>query len=271
MDKGTCSVEDCGTAAAKRGMCKRHYNRQRVAEADPCITDGCEQRSRCRGLCNKHYHRSRAKPAAPPREPWDLPGERWLPVAGYEGAYEVSDLGRIRGLDREMLGKDGVVQAKRGGIMRPRRLRSGHITTGLHARNVSNTVLVHRLVLSTFVGPPPDGTECCHNNGNPADNRLANLRWASHLENMDDQRRHGTNHNSAKTSCAQQHLLRHPNLKLWDLRVNGVRKCLTCARTLNAQNLARRSGRPFDFASAAAWRYAAIMEGDADGESLATT
>ncbi len=46
--------------------------------------------------------------------------------------------------------------------------------------------LVHRLVLEAFVGPCPNGMECCHNNGNPADNRLVNLRWdTTHNNNLD--------------------------------------------------------------------------------------
>lgn len=270
MGEGTCSVADCDLASAKLGMCKLHYDQQLRATAAPCFAEGCERRSRCRGLCDMHYKRSRAAPAPTPHEPWLLPGERWLAIPGYEGAYEVSDLGRVRSLEREMLGKDGVVQARRGGILRPATLKSGYLSLGLYAYNEGTASLVHRLVLLAFVGPAPEGMECCHGNGDRIDNRLINLRWASHLDNMDDKRQHGTHHNSIKTHCVHDHLLQHPNLKLWELRVKGVRKCLTCARTLNAQNLAWRSGRPFDFAAAAAWRYAEIMGESADGKTPAT-
>jgi hypothetical protein len=51
---------------------------------------------------------------------------------------------------------------------------------------------VHRLVLATFVGPCPDGYVACHNDGDPANNRLGNLRWGSHRSNSEDRRRHGT-------------------------------------------------------------------------------
>jgi hypothetical protein len=51
---------------------------------------------------------------------------------------------------------------------------------------------VHVIVLTAFVGPCPPDMECCHNNGNPADNRLANLRWDTPKENSADSRRHGT-------------------------------------------------------------------------------
>lgn len=48
------------------------------------------------------------------------------------------------------------------------------------------------LVMLAFVGPRPDGLDVCHGNGNPADNRLENLRYGTRSENMRDALRHGT-------------------------------------------------------------------------------
>jgi hypothetical protein len=50
---------------------------------------------------------------------------------------------------------------------------------------------VHRLVLLAFVGPAPEGMECCHNDGNKANNALSNLRWDTRSANMKDRTRHG--------------------------------------------------------------------------------
>lgn len=48
------------------------------------------------------------------------------------------------------------------------------------------------LVLRAFVGEPPPGTECCHDpDWNPTNNKLTNLRWGTHKENMEDRKRHG--------------------------------------------------------------------------------
>jgi hypothetical protein len=54
------------------------------------------------------------------------------------------------------------------------------------------TKFVHRLVLEAFVGPCPPGCESRHLDGNPANNRLDNLRWGTKEENAADKRRHGT-------------------------------------------------------------------------------
>lgn len=51
---------------------------------------------------------------------------------------------------------------------------------------------IHVLVLTAFRGPSPEGEEGRHLNGNPHDNRLANLAWSTHLVNMRDRDKHGT-------------------------------------------------------------------------------
>lgn len=51
---------------------------------------------------------------------------------------------------------------------------------------------VHRLVLEAFVGPAPKGCVACHNNGDPTDNRVGNLRWDTVVNNHADKVRHGT-------------------------------------------------------------------------------
>lgn len=56
----------------------------------------------------------------------------------------------------------------------------------------TRTISVHRLVLLAFVGPCPDGMECCHADGNPANNQLSNLRWDTPKENAADRNLHGT-------------------------------------------------------------------------------
>ena len=79
-----------------------------------------------------------------------------------------------------------------------------------------------RLVLEAFVGPCPEGMEACHNNGDPADNRLENLRWDTRSANALDAVRHGTasalGRNTRGTS--------NGNCKLTEQEVKDIdRKC----------------------------------------------
>ena len=105
--------------------------------------------------------------------------EVWKAIPGYEGRYEVSDQGRVKSYRR------GYVS---GRILKPGRMPAGHLSVALGR---GNSQCVHKLVLLTFVGPPPARHECLHINGIPSDNRLCNLRWGTRSENMRDAYAHG--------------------------------------------------------------------------------
>ena len=125
-----------------------------------------------------------------PQATMDSIQEQWRPVTGYEGLYEVSDQGRVRGLDRfDTRGRhvQGVVlRAHQTGKHKYYAVTLSD-STGRKTRHS-----VHRLVLEAFVGSCPDGMEACHGEGGWADNRLGNLRWGTKSENcMDDKLRDG--------------------------------------------------------------------------------
>lgn len=117
--------------------------------------------------------------------------ERWLPVVGYEGLYEVSDLGRVRLLDRMVSGWRGLQHKLPGRLSRARSLSRGvYRKVALTKNGVWALRPIHQLVLEAFVGPRPEGMVCCHNNGIGGDNRLANLRWDTPASNTADRVRH---------------------------------------------------------------------------------
>jgi hypothetical protein len=126
--------------------------------------------------------------------------ERWLPIAGYEGLYEISDHGRIRSLDRVM--RDG--RRHKGKLLKTT-MAGDRLNVSLSRDGVKRTLHVHRGVLDTFVGPCPDGMECCHNDGDPGNCAVSNLRWDTHSANIFDQVKHGTHRNARKTHCKRRH------------------------------------------------------------------
>ena len=66
-------------------------------------------------------------------------------------------------------------------------VRTGHLQITINGRHTR----IHTLVLEAFVGPCPDGMECCHNDGNSQNNVLDNLRWDTRLHNVHDMVKHG--------------------------------------------------------------------------------
>jgi hypothetical protein len=112
--------------------------------------------------------------------------EHWKDVPGYEGSYQISDLGRVRSVPRHVYCRNGHLHWIRGRILKPSVGTCGHIQVRLSRAGRSPTVPVHQLVLKAFIGPRPKGKEGCHNDGVHANNRLSNLRWDTHRSNMTD-------------------------------------------------------------------------------------
>ena len=128
--------------------------------------------------------------------------EIWKAVSGYEGRYEVSNFGRVRGTPG--CGQYG------GLILKPWVSPKGYVLFSLRKM----TFKAHRLVLSAFDRPPEPNEEGAHLDGNPGNNHLSNLEWKLPVANAADQRRHGT----------QQWGERHGASKLRNSDVETIRR-----------------------------------------------
>lgn len=139
--------------------------------------------------------------------------EKWKPVVDWDGMYEVSDMGRVRSVARV------VPHATSGTLtIKQREMKQGANGRGykqvwLCRGGEYTPKLVHRLVLEAFIGPCPDGMECCHGNGERRDNRLSNLRWDTRSANQLDKDQHGTSRRGEQSSLA----------KLTQRQVNEIR------------------------------------------------
>lgn len=134
-----------------------------------------------------------------------MAAECWRPVPGYEDYYEVSDLGRVRGLPRTYPRSDGYTCSRKLRILSACRFIRGkdYRRVSLCVDGVNVNRLVHTLVLEAFRGPCPPGQETRHLNGVQDDNRLVNLKWGTKAEQQEDIERHGTRNRGARNGLVK--------------------------------------------------------------------
>jgi hypothetical protein len=117
--------------------------------------------------------------------------EKWKPVVGYKGYYEVSSLGRVRSLSCIKKGCWGSSYKKKGRILKPAPIK-GYRTVTLSVNSKHKTIKVSRLVAFAFHGKPPKGKPyALHNDNNSLNDCAKNIRWGSPQDNMDDKVRAG--------------------------------------------------------------------------------
>lgn len=104
----------------------------------------------------------------------ELAQEQWRDVEGYDGAYQVSDLGRVR--------------SKKYGdwrVLRPGKKKQGYFTVSLCKDGKAKTISVHRIVASEFIhNDSIFNTEINHINEDKTDNRVSNLEWCDRQYNL---------------------------------------------------------------------------------------
>ena len=153
---------------------------------------------------------------------------RWRAIPGWEGLYEASTDGDIRSITRTVTKKDGTQQVYKGKLLKGRASPRGHLSVQLSANSRPVGMCIHRLIMLTFVGPCPEGMEVCHNDGNPANNRLENLRYDTHSSNAYDSVTHGVHPHARKTHCKRGHEFNAPNTIATKWRDSTHRRCRAC-------------------------------------------
>lgn len=134
--------------------------------------------------------------------------EEWRQIAGYEGLYEVSNLGRVRSLGRSIANSDKSTRFIAGQIIKPYVRQTGYHTVRLARGRKKTSYYVHRLVAVAFHGMGATGEEVLHRDGDKGRNLETNLCWGTRLDNMADRSRlgesaRGETHGMAKLKEAQ--------------------------------------------------------------------
>lgn len=108
---------------------------------------------------------------------------KWKDIPGYENLYKISDTTLVKGLSGKKSPKERIIKPYVGS--------GGYLYVRLYNNDRGQNYLLHRLMFESFISPCPKGLEICHNDGNPKNNLIENLRCDTHKNNQKDMVKHG--------------------------------------------------------------------------------
>lgn len=114
-----------------------------------------------------------------------MDNEKWRPVVGYEGFYEVSDCGNMRSLDRYAGSRVGNGKFINGqNLNKPIDNKSGYRYVSLNKKGKGRSTRIHRIVALAFIPNPDKLPQVNHIDGDKSNNCVSNLEWCNNRENI---------------------------------------------------------------------------------------
>ena len=135
--------------------------------------------------------------------------ENWYSLIGYEHYYEISDLGRFRSKARFVKGRNNSKLLKPSRILSIKQHTGGYSYVQLTINSKEKNITTHRYIALHFIPNPENKPFVNHKNGIKTDNKIDNLEWCTHSENMKhafdnglEEGRKGISHHNVKLSEA---------------------------------------------------------------------
>lgn len=159
--------------------------------------------------------------------------EIWKDIQGYEWLYKVSNLGKVKSLDRERMTRNqyGAVSTRivKGKELVPFPTLTGYLEVSLYANKERRNFLIHRLVAQTFIPNIKELLEVNHIDGNKSNNRVDNLEWCTNVENQQHAIRNGLR--KVKRVC--QYDLNKELIKIWNNQYEASREMSIAQESIN--------------------------------------
>ena len=131
-------------------------------------------------------------------------------IEGYEGLYQVSNLGRVKSLERDYIAGNGGIRHIEEHYLRQTETYKGYLRVTLLKNGKRSSKQVHRLVAEAFIPNPDNKPQVDHIDGNKQSNIASNLRFATNKENSN-------NPNTVSKN-------RHPHSEEWREKMSKIRK-----------------------------------------------
>lgn len=154
--------------------------------------------------------------------------EIWKDIKGYEGYYQISNLGNVKSLDRI----DAIGRVVKGRLLKWKHNNRGYFTICLKKDGQARYFLVHRLVALTFI-PNGDGlAQVNHKDENKSNNQVDNLEWCNNLYNahyVTRVKRAGVNHRRSVIARNGNDVLNFPSVTIAEERIGLSRGAINGA------------------------------------------
>ena len=150
--------------------------------------------------------------------------ENWKDIKGYEGFYQVSNLGNVKSLARDIYYQNGIVHRTKEKILVPGLNNKGYQYVNLYKKGKVKSMLIHRLVAMAFLPNPENKPMVNHKDENPLNNCVDNLEWCTASFNIN----YGTRNIRMVQNRRYPKLGNHPRAKA--IFCEELNKTFDCAK-----------------------------------------